>query len=410
MKILTMNTSDIQGGAARAAYRLHRALLDSNIDSQMLVQSKKSEDHTVLGPETKVQKAMAKSRSIEQLIVSFYGNKAKNLFSPAWSPFSITVKKINEIDPDIVHLHWITGGMIGIEALAKIKAPIVWSLHDMWALTGGCYYDENCGAYKNSCGNCKILGSNKNNDLSRKIFERKQKTFSKINNLTVVGLSSWLEKCAKESSLFKNRKILNLPNPINTNIFKITDKYVARKILNLPNNKKLVLFGTANITSDPRKGFDKLSEALKKIKNENIELVMFGGSESQNMPKLRYKIHWMGYQSDLSLQSLYCACDLTVVPSLQENLSNTIMESLSCATPVVGFDIGGNSDMIEHKKNGYLAKPFNTNDLANGIEWVVNCDSYDELCKNARKKVLEEFDSKVVARKYINLYKETLRV
>lgn len=410
MKILIVNTFDIQGGAARAAYRLHRALLDSGIDSQMLVQNKTSDDYTIIGPETKVQKAIAKIGSkLDGLPVRFYKNRTKTLFSPAWLPFSTTVKKINEINPDIAHLHWIAGGMIKIEDLSKIKAPIVWSLHDMWAFTGGCHYDENCGAYKNNCGNCKVLGSDKDNDLSRKIFRRKQKTFSKINSLTIIGLSRWLEKCARESSLFKNRKILNLPNPIDTNIFKITDKYIARKILNLPNDKKLILCGAMNIADDPRKGFDKLGEALEKVKSGNTELVVFGSNKPQNIPKLKYKIHWMGHQDDLSLQILYCACDVTVMPSLQENLSNIIMESLSCATPVVGFDVGGNSDMIIHKKNGYLAKPFNIIDLADGIEWVINYNNYDELCRNARNKVMEEFDSKIVVKKYVNLYKKILR-
>lgn len=409
MKILIINTYDIQGGAARAAYRLHRALLDSEIESRMLAQNKTSDDYTVLGHETKIQKATAKIRSkLDRLPVKFYRNKTKTLFSPAWLPLSTTVKKINEINPDIAHLHWIAGGMIKIEDLAKIKAPIVWSLHDMWAFTGGCHYDENCGAYKNSCGNCKVLSSNKNNDLSRKVFKRKQKAFSKIKNLTIVGLSRWLEKCAKESGLLKDKKILNLPNPIDTDQFKPIDKNTARKILNLPNDKKLVLCGAMNISDDPRKGFNKLNEALKKIKGGNIELVVFGNCKSQNLPKSKYKIHCAGYKDDSFLRILYCACDVTAVPSLQENLSNIIMESLSCATPVVGFNIGGNSDMIEHKRNGYLAKYHDASDLAKGIEQVINCDSYDELCKNARRKILKEFDSKVVAKKYIKLYKKIL--
>lgn len=176
MKILIVNTSDIQGGAARASYRLHRALLNSGIDSQMLVQSKSSDDFTVIGPITKVQKAIAKMRpTLDSLPVRWFKNRTKTLFSPSWFGFSNVVDKINEINPDIVHLHWICGGMMTIEDIARIKAPIVWSLHDMWAFTGGCHYDEGCEGYKESCGNCKVLGSNKENDLSKKFLNESKK-------------------------------------------------------------------------------------------------------------------------------------------------------------------------------------------------------------------------------------------
>ena len=160
MKILIVNTYDIKGGAARAAYRLHRALLSLGIDSQMLVQMKFSDDYTVIWPETKIQKGLALLRPfLDSIPVMFYKKRTKTLFSPAWLPFSNVVKQINQINPDIVHLHWICGGMLKIEKIAQIKAPIVWSLHDMWAFTGGCHYDEGCGGYKKSCENCKVLNS-----------------------------------------------------------------------------------------------------------------------------------------------------------------------------------------------------------------------------------------------------------
>ena len=410
MKVLIVNTSDIQGGAARAAYRLHKALLAQGVDSQMLVQNKVSDDFTVLPlATTKIQKGFSKMRpTLDTLPVKLYKNKT--LFSPSWLGFSSVVDKINEINPDIVHLHWINGGMIKIEELARIKAPIVWSLHDMWAFTGGCHYDENCTAYENNCGNCKVIGSEKAKDLSKKIFDRKQKIFSQIENMTIVGLSRWLHECAKSSTLLKNEKHINLPNPIDTNIFKPFDKEKARELWSLPKDKKLVLFGAMGTTSDPRKGFDELSDAMLKIENKNIEFVVFGSSEPQDSQNFGFKTHYLGsLADDVSLVALYSAVDVMIVPSVQENLSNAIMESLACSTPVVSFDIGGNSDMIVHKENGYLAKPFDTNDLADGIEWILNNENYDELCQNAREKVLREFDSVVVAKKYIELYKEILK-
>jgi len=420
MKTLIVNTSDIQGGAARAAYRLHTALLSSGVDSQMLVQKKASDDYTVVGASTKVQKAMAKLRpTLDSLPTRLYKNRTKTLFSPSWLPFSGIVDKINEINPDIVHLHWICGGMMSIEDIGKIKAPIVWSLHDNWAFTGGCHIMWECEKYKVSCGACPRLGSDKENDLSRKIWHRKEKTFSKISNMTVVGLSKWLTECANKSTLFRDKKVVNLPNPIDTTIFKPFDKDKARELWSLPHDKKLVLFGANSATSDINKGFKELSEALHKLHDKNIEFVVFGSSQPQNAPDFGFKTHYLGSLSDdVSLVTLYSAVDVMVVPSLQENLSNAIMESLACATPVVGFNIGGNSDMIVHQKNGYLAKPFESKDLAEGIEWVirevqrstfnVQGSELTGLIKNAREKVVREFDSKVVAEKYVEMY-ETVR-
>jgi len=411
MKVLIVNTSDIQGGAARAAYRLHKALLNEGIDSQMLVQKKSSDDYTVIGPISKIEKTFSFLRpQLDQLPVKFYKNRTKTLFSPSWIGNKKIIQKINEIDPDIVHLHWICGGMIKIEDLLKIKKPIVWSLHDNWAFTGGCHIKWDCEKYKNECGACPRLGSNKIKDLSKWVWDRKYKTFNKINNLTIIGLSKWVTECSKNSTLLKDKKHITLPNPIDTTVFKPFDKDKARELWNLPKNKKLILFGAMSATSDVNKGFKQLIEVLQKLNKTNeIEFVVFGSSKPKNAPEFGFKAHYVGkLEDDVSLVTLYNAVDVMVVPSLQENLSNTIMESLSCATPVVAFNIGGNSDMIEHKKNGYLAKPFNTTDLKDGIEWVLNANNYDELCKNAREKVVKEFDSKVVAKKYIELYEKLL--
>ena len=294
--------------------------------------------------------------------------------------------------------------------IIKIKAPIVWSLHDMWAFTGGCHYDENCQGYKTSCGNCKVLGSSKENDLSKKIFKSKEKKFPKINNLTIVGLSRWIHNCSKESILFKNKKIVNLPNPIDTNIFKPYNKKMARELWELPQNKKLILFGAMEATSNPRKGFAELSEAIKKLQTIDFELVVFGSNKPGIIKDFVFKTHYLGsLEDDRTLANLYSAVDVMVVPSLQENLSNAIMESLACGTPVVGFNIGGNCDMIEHKKNGYLALPYEPDSLKSGIDWVLNSKNYNQLCQNARAKVMIEFDSVVVSKDYMRLYEDILK-
>ena len=410
MKILIVNISDFQGGASKAGYRLHQSLLDCNVDSKMLVQNKISDNFTVIGATTKIEKIAYKLNPyLDSLPTRFYKNRTKTLFYPALLSFSSIVNKINAMNPDIVHLHWVCAGILTIEDLAKIKALIVWSLHDMWAFTGGCHYDEECSGYKKSCGNCKVLGSNFKNDLSKIVFNRKKKEFSKLDNLTVVALSGWLKICAENSVLFNNKNIVNLPNLINIKQYSPVNKVIARQILNLPQNKKFVLYGAMNATSDPRKGFREISSAIKALKSDNIELLIFGSSQPQESPVVKYKIHYLGHlYDDISLKILYSAADVLVVPSLQENLSNVIMESLSCATPVVGFDVGGNKDMIDHLQNGYLAKPFDVSDLAYGIEWVICHGNYQQLCDNARQKILSYFDSNIVVKQYIDLYRSLL--
>lgn len=411
MKVLIVNTSDFEGGAARAAYRLHKSLLALNVKSQMLVQSKKSEDFTVETiSKTKTQKGINLLRpAIDSIPMIFYRNKTKTLFSPSWFGFNRVVDTINEINPDVVHLHWICGGMMRLEDLARIKAPIVWSLHDMWAFTGGCHYDEECNCYKKGCESCKVLGSNKKNDLSKKAFRRKQKVFFKKKDISVVGVSRWLCDASKSSALLKDKKHINLPNPIDTTIFKPFDKEASRELWSLPKNKKLVLFGAMDATNDPRKGFKELNEALQKLTCKDVEFVIFGSSEPKNAPDFGFRTHYIGHlYDDVSLVTLYSAVDVMIVPSLQEAFGQTASESMACGTPVVAFGHTGLLDIIDHKTNGYLAKPFDTLDLACGIEWILSSKHYDELCVSARQKVLKKFDSVVVAKKYVEFYKEIL--
>jgi len=179
MKILHVNALDTKGGAARASYRLHRALLDKNVDSHMLVLEKSSDDFTVIGPTSKLKQVINNLRPyVDYLPLKLYKNRKKMSFSPSWLPFSRVVSKINDLKPDVVHLHWIAGGMMTIEEIGKIEAPIVWSLHDNWAFTGGCHINLECDKYKEKCHTCPVLGSLKENDLSRKVFRRKKKVFS----------------------------------------------------------------------------------------------------------------------------------------------------------------------------------------------------------------------------------------
>ncbi len=410
MKVLTISTFDTLGGAAKAAYRLHLSLLENGVESIMLVQNKNSTNNKVLGPDSRIEKIFNLFKpTLDQLPLIKYKSREKALFSTSWLNTRSIVKKINKMNPDIVHLHWVSFGMLDMKSISKINAPIVWSLHDCWAFTGGCHYFGKCEKYKISCGTCPNLLSKKQKDLSHRIFKKKLKNYHSHKNISIVGLSKWMQNSAKESCLFKDRNVINLPNPIKSKNYKPINKKYCRDLWNLPHDKMLILFGALNPTSDIRKGFIELVESLNLIKEPNIELVVFGSSESTTFNKFTFKTNYIGeLQDDQSLVSLYNACDVTVVPSLQENLSNVIMESLSCGIPVVAFNVGGNIDMIDHKQNGYVAKAFDSQDFAHGIEWILKSSDYDSLSQNAREKVLKEFDEKIVVEKYISLYKSIL--
>lgn len=411
MKILQINTSDLIGGAARAAYRLHKSLQYAGVKSTMLVQTKKSDDPTVCGESNNTDKLGAIFNPIVDAVPTFlYSHRSSELFSVAWQPSVRLINKINNSDTDLVHLHWIYDGMLSINGLLSIKKPLVWSLHDMWPFTGGCHYDGGCGRYLDLCCHCPALGSKSGYDLSTNRFNVKKKTFLRMNNLTIIGVSRWLSDCAKKSHLLGTKTITSLPNPIDTNIFAPVDRTVARELLNLPLNKKLVLFGAIKATHDRRKGYTELIGALKHLNIEaGFELIVFGCSHPGDQPVSGHKSHYLGHlYDDTTLKLLYSAADVMIVPSLQENLSNIIMESMACGTPVVAFDTGGNADLIDHQTNGYLAKPFEPVDLAAGTRWALESNDYKQLSGSAREKVVRCFDSKVVAAQYMHLYEQIL--
>ncbi|MFD2512662.1 glycosyltransferase family 4 protein [Pontibacter locisalis] len=410
MKVVHVNASDLEGGAARAANRLHQGLLKANVDSTLLVQSKSGNNTNVIGPQTNQQKAAASVRPfLDKLPTTRYKNRSKAPFSPSWLPLSGIPKRINDLNPDIVHLHWIGNGMLSIEEIADIKAPIVWTLHDSWAFTGGCHVRLSCEKYQSSCGACPVLGSEKISDLSHSVFKRKLKTYSKIKKLTVTGPSVWLSKSASDSPLFKGRNILTIPIPLDTTVFSPVDKLTARRLLSLPEAKKLILFGAKSATEDLNKGFKLLIEALNKLVRADVELLVVGSNQPEEPQNLNHTAHYLGtFYDNVSLKLLYSAADVIVVPSLQEAFGQMATESLSCGTPVVAFGSTGLLDIVDHKKNGYLATPYETNDLAYGIDWVLSYPNASELAHSAREKVLNVFDATIIVQKYLNLYKEVI--
>ena len=408
MRVVIVSYSDEVGGAARGARRLHDCLRAAGIDSRMIVQWKCSRDDTVVLSNALMPRVLrdvsrrVRSRLEKVVVTLARGPRCRGLFTTAWLPSGIA-STINRMQPDIVHFHWVGWGMLRLEELPKIRAPIVWTLHDMWAFTGGCHYDQECGKYEASCGACPMLGSHREHDLSRHTWQRKHRAYSAVRSLTVVGLSRWLADCAARSSLFAGRTVVNLPNPLDTGFFRPVDRMAARRKHGLPLDKKLILFGATDSTGDPRKGFDKLVAALAQLDPAEAELVVFGGR--RGLEQLPFRAHVLvDHIPDADLVELYAAADVMVVPSLQENLAATIMEPLACGTPVVAFGIGGNVDMIDDGSNGYIAKPFDVVDLAACIGRVLHHPDPESLRRAARAKVERSYAYPVMGEAYRQLY------
>jgi glycosyltransferase involved in cell wall biosynthesis len=413
MNVLLLSTWDMNGGAARATYRLHQGLQVAGVNSTMLVQEKTSFDRTVIAPQVRFSQGIARSKiSFDALPLKLYPQRDRStLFSPQWLPDRV-IPQVDKLHPDIVNLHWISGGFIQIETLAKFKRPLVWTIHDMWAFTGGCHYAGTCDRYVKSCGNCPQINSNKDKDLSRWIWQRKARGWKDLD-LTIVSPSKWLAQCARSSSLFNHLEIEHIPNGLDTEVYRPIDRTVAREILKLPQDKHLVLFGSLQSTRDKRKGFHLLQSALQQIsqtKRGDIELVVLGSSQPENPLNVGLRTHYLGtLNDDVSLAIAYSAADIFVLPSIEDNLPNTIIEAFACGIPCVTFNLGGFPDMIEHQKNGYLARPFNIEDLTDGMLWLLDNDErHQQLSQNARQKAVQEYGLRVQAQRYVELFKRKL--
>jgi glycosyltransferase involved in cell wall biosynthesis len=413
MKILHISSEDISGGAARAAYRLLKGLQELGIDCSMAVQKKVSDDNSVIGPGYNISKGLTPIKILlDQVPKLYYRNRAKTVFNLQWFP-DFLLSTLKSLKPDIVHLHWICHGFLNIKTLNRLPTPIVWTFHDMWPFTGGCHYAGDCDGYERACGNCPQLGSSHPKDLSRWTWWRKHRHWKNLN-LKVITPSTWLKNHVQNSSLLGNSAVRVIPYGIDLTRYKPVDRQIVRELLGLSKDKQLILFGALQPVSDSRKGYKLLLPAIEKIystaASQQIELVILGASQSTESPDFKLKTTYLGkLHDDISIAAVYAACDVFVIPSLEDNLPNTVIEALACGTPCVGFNIGGIPEMIEHEKNGYIAASLDIDDLANGIMWVLkDAERWKFLSRSARKTAEREYDTSIIAKRYAELYQNIL--
>lgn len=411
MKIIHMSHSDIIGGASRATYRLHKMLSKNGIDSSMWVDIKKSQDDRVFGPKTNIRKYINGKRPHLRLPINKALNSEKfGMHSPSILP-SKWLKKINSSNADIIHLHWVQGEMLSIKEISKIKKTVVWTFHDMWPFCGCEHYAYN-SRYSEGY-RADNLSNNESSifDINRFRWNEKIKLF--IRPFQIISPSKWMTDCIKKSYLMKNWPVETIPHSIDIDDWKPLQKNLSRKELNLPQNSLLIMFGAVSGSNDNRKGFQLLKSVLKDLNDidsaKNINLVIFGGKDNEDYSELNFKVHKFNLiNNDKILQKLFSSADMMIVPSKLETFGLTALESMSCGTPVVAFENTGLSDIIEHKKTGYLAKYLDLKDLLSGINWIINNPSKEIIKENSRKRVEKFFSDKVILDKYQKIYKNLL--
>lgn len=408
MRILHISPSDVDGGASKGAYRLHTALRQHGVDSHMLVQRKYTDDPSVQTTRTSYVAMFDGLRDrLDRLPLKLYNWQRYNWWTVGWLPFAIA-DRVREIAPDVVQFHWTGRGAAPIGTLSQLRNyPIVWTLRDMWPLTGGCHYSAGCERYLTGCGSCPQLESGSRFDISWWQWRRKRKAWQDLK-VTFIALSNWMAERAAVSPLTFGNEIVVIPNGIDVDRYAPSAKAAAREAWRLPQDRKIILYGALNSTADPRKGFRYLDEALQRLDRQGwgdrVQVVVFGassGSVSHRLP-----IHYVGHlRDDVSLSLLYAAADVMIIPSVEDNLPKTAIEAMACGVPLAAFANTGQLDIVDHKVNGYLAENLSAEDLATGIAWCLEEDQRNPgLGLRAREKALRSFDMRSVVLKHVALY------
>ncbi len=413
--VLHLSTFHLEGGAGVAATRLHRALLKNGVDSKMLVHANLTAEAGVAAlAETKWEKKKAFARFAGErlfFLPNERGSSVRFAFSPAGVGADISSHPW-VLEADVIHLHWINFGFLSMNSLEKLFSlgkPIVWTLHDMWTFTGGCHYSRGCDHYLSHCQYCPYLHKPDEYDISFSQFEQKLNIYKKTD-MFLISPSRWLDGIVKQAVLTKHMASASIPNCVDTLLFKPLDKVEIRKKSGLPLNKKLILFAGAN-TQDPRKGFAYFKEAIRQLNESgsDCEVLIFGKSNPDSFGSFPVPVHYLGtITKPEDMVDAYNAADLIVVPSLEDNLPNTIMEALACGTPVAGFKTGGIPEMIDHQLNGYLSEIRSAESLNEGIQWILENNKDGKLSDYARKKVLDLYAEEVVAYQYSQIYKSLI--
>jgi len=416
MKIIHVNTFDSVGGAAKASIRLHKSLLDSGVDSHYLTQGRSLDlpnIHSVHKSHL-LRPLISRIRTrLDSLPLLAYPKKLNTPWNVGWLNGGVN-SLIKEYQGDLAHIHWVGSGLMSLDDLSKIESKTVFTLHDSWIFTGGCHVAGECKNFQSICTKCPQLGSRSDHDLSSLGFKRKLKILQKLEPIFVAP-STWMASQARSSFLLKGMNIDVIPNGVDTSIFSPHPKSEAREYFGFSRLKKIIMFGANSVGGDENKGFNDLLEIQSLISNslvgKNFEIVVFGRVDNKTQLLCKdMPIRFMGKVLDEDLLAhLYSAADVICVPSIQESFGLVALEAMSCGIPVVAYNTSGLMDIVVNGVTGFLAKPFDKNDIYEGlVQILVDEELARKMSVNSRARAVNSFDSKNIANLYIKLYKDLL--
>ena len=405
MKVDLVSFSDTMGGASIAACRVNWALRKFGIDSTLNVQIKNSRDEFCNEVPTTYMRCAKKFNSFaEHTLLNVFSRKRDELRTAALLQ-SGWPRTMNSRSSNLINLHWFSHGMLSVEDLTRFNKPLVWTLHDMWAFCGTEHYTEEKrwleGYDKSFCHLPEI-------DFDRWVWRKKKKAWTKP--FQIITPSQWLKNCVESSALFKDWPVTLIGYPIDLETWKPCDKIAARQGLGLPLDKKLVLFGAVGGTSDPRKGFKFVRDALIQLSAERTDVVgvVFGGGGVRSYSHEGVTIINLGVQKNPNtIAQIYNASDVFVLPSTQDNLPNTGIEAQACGVPVVGFRVGGLPDIIEHKATGFLADPYDVYDLKDGISWALAFNK--SQAQYTRERACRKWHYSTISAQYRSVFAEAIK-
>ncbi|MFP4370252.1 MAG: glycosyltransferase, partial [Candidatus Kapaibacterium sp.] len=395
-------------GAAIACLRIHNALIESGVESRILTleESNDKSIQTFLEPKDNLFHKYLNyfKKFFPRVINKLITKNNPDEYEIFTGPYSLLKLEnyIKKEKPDIIHLHWVSFFINYSSFFKKLRhIPIVWTLHDMNPFTGGCHYSYECVKYESNCKGCPQLVNSILPKYSSFNLNIKNNALKNINNLSIVGVSSWVSEVSKKSTLFKKYDHYTIGNAIFTDLFKPLN---APFLKNLLTNKTIILF-LCDSFHRFNKGFDLFEKAIEYLKNKDNYFIILMGHGSQSQELKNFKTMAINHTNSLEKISLiYSLADVSCVPSRYETFSQVTAESMSCGTPVVAFDATGPKDIIDHKENGFLAKSYNPKDFAEGIEWIIKNNVESKLSDRARNKIITTFSKNIIISKYIKLY------
>lgn len=424
MRILHINTSESAGGAAVAASRLTVALNRHGVQARLLVRDKTSERVTTCSVSSSLlHNVQLRGAFLWERLRVWVANglSREGLWAVDLGVGGADITSLPEFrEADIIHLHWVNQGFLSLAELHRILnsgKPVVWTLHDMWPCTGICHHAGECNRYESHCHDCPLLRHPSAHDLSWQVFRRKQQVYA-ASRMTFVAVSQWMARRAEASTLVgsTNTRLTGpdaghtvevIPNTLSLEQFRGVDRHTARRSLGVPGEAKVIAFGAARI-DQPGKGFGRLLEVLKLLNATTpVHLLLFGALKDQTLlEKIPCPYTFVGTVKDSdALSQVYSAADVLVNASDYETFGQTLVEAMACGCPPVSFDRGGQTDIIHHLEDGYLARYNDIADLLMGIRWALGTPPSPTLL---RRSVATRFSEEVVATRHIQLYERLL--